>query len=82
MFESYLKTGRKPVYQMIPSLSAQADRIGTNMLESQLESDRKNNRLNFSLHKTELNLMQKLRRELFRLIYQVKIKFCKVGFYF
>lgn len=82
MFESYLKIGGKVVYQMIPGLSAQADRIGTNMLESQLESDRKNNRLNFSLHKTELNLMQKLRRELFRLIYQVKIKFCKVGFYF
>jgi len=81
MFESYLKTNRKIVYQMIPGLSAQADRIGKYNLESQLEKDRKNSRLNDEISKSTFNLMQKIKREFFRLIYQLKLKFCKVGFY-
>lgn len=81
MFESYLKTNRKIVYQMIPGLSAQADRIGKYNLESQLENDRKYNRLNYDIPKIKLTLIQKLKREFFRLIYQLKLKFCKVGFF-
>ena len=81
MFESYLKTNRKIVYQMIPGLSAQADRIGKYNLESQLEKDRKNSRLNDEISKSTFNLMQKIKREFFRLIYQLKLKFCKVGFF-
>lgn len=80
MFESYLKTDRKMVYQMIPGLSAQADRIGKYNLESQLENDRKYNRLNYDVPKIKLTLIQKLKREFFRLIHQMKVRFCKVGF--
>ncbi len=39
---------------MIPGLSAQADRIGKDNLESQLENDRKYNRLNYDIPKIKL----------------------------
>lgn len=81
MFESFLRDGQSSVYQMVTGLSAQADRIGNESLVSQLEFDRKNNRLNQKNHKYKLSLMQKLNRELVRLVYQIKKKFCKVGFY-
>ena len=81
MFESFLRDGQSSVYQMVTGLSAQADRIGNESLVSQLEFDRKNNRLNQKNHKYKLSLMQKLNRELVRLVYQIKKRFCKVGFY-
>lgn len=55
----------------------QADRIGKYNLESQLENDRKYNRLNYDIPKIKLTLIQKLKREFFRLIYQLKLSFVK-----
>ncbi len=81
MFERFLNDGQSSVYQMVTGLSAQADRIGNESLVSQLEFDRKNNRLNQKNYKYKLSLIQKINRELVRLVYQIKKKFCKVGFY-
>ncbi len=41
IFENYLNDGYEIIYQMVPGLSAQADRIGKSEFESQLEIDRK-----------------------------------------
>lgn len=82
MFENYLKDGEYSVYQMVSGLSVQADRIGSSILKSQLERDRSKNKNNIAEIKNNLNLMQKIKREILRLIYQVKIKFCRVGFHF
>ncbi|MCF0262995.1 glycosyltransferase family 25 protein [Acinetobacter guillouiae] len=81
MFENYLNDGDELVYQMVPGLSAQADRIGKSELESQLEIDRKENQLGKEKRKQKLAFMQKLKREILRFLYQVRIKFCKIGFY-
>ena len=69
------------IYQMVPGLSAQADRIGKSEFESQLEIDRKKNQLTKDKHKQKLSLVQKLKREILRLVYQLRLRFCKIGFY-
>lgn len=68
---------------MVPGLSAQADRIGKSEFESQLEIDRKKNQLAKDNHKykQKLGLLQKIKREILRLFYQLKLRFCKIGFY-
>lgn len=81
MFESYLEDGCYPIYQMVAGLSAQADRIGSNQLKSQLESDRNKNRTKNRKIRNNLSFILKVRREILRVIYQIKIKFCRVGFY-
>lgn len=81
IFENYLNDGDEIIYQMVPGLSAQADRIGKNEFQSQLEIDRKNNELAKHKHKKNLNFSQKLKREILRLFYQLRLRFCKIGFY-
>ncbi len=81
IFENYLNDGYEIIYQMVPGLSAQADRIGKSEFESQLEIDRKKNQLTKDKHKQKLSLVQKLKREILRLVYQLRLRFCKIGFY-
>lgn len=80
MFESYLNQGEYKVYQLVPALCIQADRYGLAGLESQLENARILNRDNFQKHKTKINFITKIKREISRIIYKASLSLCKIRF--
>ena len=80
MFENYLNYGELKVSQMVPAICAQADRVGSDKFKSQLEKERIVKRSNIKNIKHKLTITKKIKREVNRLIFKVKIQFCKVGF--
>lgn len=66
------------VYQFLPGLVMQSDRIGLNKFTSQLEEER--SKKNIQIIKLKRNLSQKIFHELKRIIYQFFKLFCNIDF--
>lgn len=93
LFEDYLK-GSKPIYQLVPALCVQSDRINhqaKKIFTSSLEKDRRvrfNNIVNEKKQKQKLSIPQKVHREINRLYSQFTnifkrtylILFCHIKF--
>lgn len=73
MFEQFLAYNpRLKVYQLTPALCIQSDRLDTQQaIASDLENERKQNRLIYKTEKIKLSFLQKAKREIRRLFVQV-----------